>query len=159
MMTIALSVTIHLLLIANAALLAAASIAIMRFHNQCRRFEQFWTSPTGTKLADTTYANPLEGHGKKLADTTYVTAPKTPPPSPRLERRVSELQDVVWRLARKDCQAQLPIDSALPIENAVRMAKHGASTQELIRGCGLNIGEAQLLRKLHGKDRATTNKP
>lgn len=159
MMTNALSLTIHLLLIANAALLAAASIAIMRFHNQCRRFEQFWVNPTGAKLANTTYVRTPDERGSKLADTTYVTAPETPPAIPHLERRVNELHKVVKILARKDYPLQAPSDSALPIENAVRMAKLGASTKELIRGCGLNIGEAQLLRKLHGKARATINEP
>jgi hypothetical protein len=33
------------------------------------------------------------------------------------------------------------------------MARHGASIDDLIRSCGLNIGEAQLMRKLHGKIR------
>jgi len=45
-------------------------------------------------------------------------------------------------------------ESRLPIENAVRMAKHGASIEDLMRSCGLNIGEAQLMRKLHGQTRA-----
>ena len=57
-------------------------------------------------------------------------------------------------LAKSDRVEPNDGESRLPIENAVRMAKHGASIEELVRGCGLNIGEAQLMRKLHGQSRA-----
>jgi len=43
----------NMLLIANAAMLAAAVIAITRFRKQARRFEKFWDSPAGVSLADT----------------------------------------------------------------------------------------------------------
>ncbi len=132
------AMTINLLLIANAALLAAAAIAIVRFRKQARRFEKFWDSPTGTTLADT------QARDAKIA----------PQPNPQLEKRIAELQNVVWTLARKEQVIREPVDGKLPIENAVRMAKHGASVDELIRSCGLNIGEAQLMRKLHGKVQA-----
>ena len=67
---------------------------------------------------------------------------------------MTELQSVVRTLAkRKQPQAQ-PLDTNLPIENAVRMARHGASIDDLVRSCGLNIGEAQLMQKLHGKAQA-----
>jgi hypothetical protein len=38
----------------------------------------------------------------------------------------------------------------------MRMAKLGASIDDLTRNCGLNIGEAQLMQKLHGKARAAS---
>lgn len=123
----------NMLLIANATLLAAAIIAIVRFRKQARRFEKFWDSPTGVSLADT----------QSLASQ--------PQPNPQLERRVTELQSVVRTLAKKGQVGREPVDNKLPIDNAVRMARHGASIDELIRNCGLNLGEAQLLRKLHGK--------
>ena len=72
-------------------------------------------------------------------------------PDPELERRVAELQSVVRTLAKNKPSVPEAVESSLPIENAVRMAKHGASIDDLIRNCGLNIGEAQLMRKLHGK--------
>lgn len=133
--------TMNLLLIANAVLLAAAAIAIVRFRNQARRFEKFWDSPTGVSMADTQSLNALP----------------EPAPNPQLERRVAELQSVVKTLARKGREVREPADTNLPIENAVRMAKHGASIDDLIRSCGLNIGEAQLMRKLHGKAQAASN--
>jgi len=32
----------------------------------------------------------------------------------------------------------------------------GASVDELVRNCGLNIGEAKLMQKLHGKTRVAS---
>ena len=132
--------TLTLLLVANAALLAAAAIAVLRFQKQLRRFEQFWNSPTGTSLAN---REPEE-------------APR-PQVNPHLERRVTELQSVVRTLAKQQKPVSVPApdtNTNLPIENAVRMARHGASIDDLVRSCGLNIGEARLMQKLHGKAQA-----
>lgn len=131
------TMTTNLLLFANAAMLAAATIAIIRFRKQARRFEKFWDSPTGASIADT----------QSLQSNTISK------PSPQLEKRVMELQSVVKTLARKTQVNREPEKNSLPIENAVRMAKHGASIDELVRTCGLNIGEAQLMRKLHSSAR------
>lgn len=139
-MEITTTMTTNLLLFSNAALLAAAVIAIVRFRSQARRFEKFWDSPTGVSLADTQSLS--AGSGRQS--------------NPQLEKRVAELQSVVKTLAKKDHVVHESTDSNLPIENAVRMARHGASIDELIRNCGLNIGEAQLMRKLHGKAQAAT---
>ena len=128
----------NMLLIANAAMLAAAVIAITRFCKQARRFEKFWDSPAGVSLADT---QALEARPKAS-------------PDPELEKRVAELQSAVRSMAEKERVVPKETDSRLPIENAVRMAKHGASIEDLMRSCGLNIGEAQLMRKLHGQARA-----
>ena len=130
--------TLHLLIIANAALLAATGIAVVRFQNRFRRFEEFWNSPTGAALAN---SSPDDNQPRPAAD-------------PRLERRVAKLQSVVTTLAKKERRVPAAVDCNLPIENAVRMARHGASIDELVRSCGLNIGEAQLLRKLHRKSLA-----
>jgi hypothetical protein len=46
-----------------------------------------------------------------------------------------------------------PVTKVVPLENALRMAKNGASIEDLTRNCGLNIGEARLMQKLHGKAR------
>ena len=130
--------TLQLLLIANAALLAAAVIAIVRFQKLFNRFEKFWSSPTGVALAD-----------NKPADEQ-----PRPQANRHLERRVTELQSVVRTLARKSPTAQKSAEPKLPIENAVRMARHGATIDDLVRSCGLNIGEARLMQKLHGKAQA-----
>ena len=127
----------NMLLIANAAMLAAAVIAITRFRKQARRFEKFWDSPAGVSLADT---------------KALEAGPKASPDA-ELAKRVEELQSVVRSMAQKERTVSKETDSRLPIENAVRMAKHGASIEDLMRSCGLNIGEAQLMRKLHGQAR------
>ena len=132
------STTLCLLLVANAALLAAVGIAVVRFEKQCHRFERFWNSPTGAAIAN---------------DMPERVIPRTAV-NPRLEQRVRELQSVVKTLANKEQHLPPPVDANLPIENAVRMARHGASIDELVRSCGLNIGEAQLMRKLHSNSRA-----
>ena len=134
-MNIADTTALYMLIIANAVLLAAASIAVLRVRKQLRRFEQFWNSPTGTSLANREPA---------------VTQPR-PQANRHLERRVTELQSVVKTLAKREQPVAKPVDGNLPIENAVRMARHGASVDELVRSCGLNIGEARLMQKLHSR--------
>lgn len=46
-----------------------------------------------------------------------------------------------------------PLKNELPVEYAVRMARSGAGVDDLVQGCGLNIGEAQLLLRLHSTNR------
>ena len=137
-MNISDTMALYLLIFANAALLAAAAIALIRMQRQMRRFEHFWNSPTGASLA------------------TKEPAPEQPRPQANrhLERRVTELQSVVRTLAKREQPTVKPIDGSLPIENAVRMARHGASIDELVRSCGLNIGEARLMQKLHSRAQA-----
>ena len=62
-----------------------------------------------------------------------------------MERRAAQ------RAADETQTASAPIQ--LPIDNAIRMAKQGASVADLTRSCGLNLGEAELMKKLHGRNR------
>ncbi len=140
-MDIANSTTFSLLLLANASLVAACSIALNRFCRQARRFEKFWDSPTGLAIAET----------QSLQAAMISQAPAGADPC--LGERVAELQAVVRTLVKKSQPGRDTFEASLPIENAVRMARSGASIDDLIRNCGLNIGEAQLMRKLHGKSR------
>jgi len=129
------SISIYLLLFANAVLLSAASIAIVRFRKQCERLESFWNSPTGAAIAD------------QKSDQDRMQFLSTM----RLERRLAQLQGKVDSLVTApEKSAPPPATRQLPIENAIRMAKGGASVDELTRTCGLNIGEARLLQKMHG---------
>lgn len=137
-MDISETTTLYLLLLANAFLVGAASIAVLRFQRQCQRLERFWNSPTGAALA-----------ASKPADEQ-----PRPQANRHLERRVTELQSVVRTLAKRNQAHPEPAESSLPIENAVRMARHGATIDDLVRSCGLNIGEAQLMKKLHGNAQA-----
>lgn len=133
---------LYKLLLANGVLLAIACYAIVRFERRCRQIEAFWASPTGSALADTDD----EASQEQLRQ------------SQRLEQRVGELQRAVKVIALRDREpderASQPVERSLPLENAVRMAQHGASIEDLTRNCGLNIGEARLMQKLHRQVRA-----
>lgn len=126
---------LFLLLAANALLLAIACTVLSRFDQRCKRIEEFWDSPTGTALAED---NDTEAHEQVMA-------------SRRLEQRLGELQRAVKLMEIKAPKQRPTVERSLPIENAVRMAKNGASIDELTRTCGLNIGEARLMQKLHGR--------
>ena len=132
----------YALLTANAALLAAVGLAMIKFQRQLKSFEQFWNSPTGAALAD-------DQEQDAKPDAAVLG----------LERRVTEMQRVMRTIQERRPETVVETGPKLPIENAVRMAKHGATIDDLVRNCGLNVGEAQLMRKLHGKVRgvAQTN--
>ena len=130
---------ILLLLAANAMLLGLACHALVRFERRCQRIEDFWESPTGNALSDSGDAY--------LREQMKATQ--------RLEERVGQLQRTV-KMIELNKRRPLPAEPAppaternLPIENAIRMARLGASVEELTRSCGLNIGEARLMQKLH----------
>jgi hypothetical protein len=138
---------LYLLLASNAALLAIACVALIRFERRWRRIEAFWYSPTGTAISESGDADVRE----QMKATQ------------RLEQRLGELQRTVKVLEMKTPKQQPPAERnqaiGLPIENAVRMARMGASVEELTRNCGLNIGEAQLMKKLHAKTAMAANGP
>jgi hypothetical protein len=136
---------VYLLLLANLLLVCAVGLALVRFLRRCDELERFWESPTGMALTD-----------DKEGDEQLRI-------SQRLEQRVGELQRVVKILAVRDSEPAEPFvkpsenGRVLPIENALRMTRKGASIEDLTRSCGLNIGEAKLMRKLHGKARAVAS--
>ena len=130
---------IFLLLAANAMLLGLTCHALIRFERRCQRIEDFWQSPTGNALSETGES--------ELREQMMATQ--------RLEKRVGQLQRTVKviELNKHRPQPAEPtqptVERNLPIENAIRMARSGASVEELTRSCGLNIGEARLMQKLH----------
>ena len=138
---------ILLLLTANAMLLGLTCHALVSFERRCKHIEDFWESPTGNALSDSGDAD--------LREQMEATQ--------RLEKRVAELQRTVKVIELNRHRPQPPqsaqpvqpaVERNLPIENAIRMARLGASVEELTRSCGLNIGEARLMQKLH---RQSTN--
>jgi len=126
---------LYLLLASNAMLVAAAAIAVIRFRRQCLRLQHFWNSPTGAAVADKS----SEQERQQLLVNM------------RLDRRLSDLQKKLQTISASDSGKSTPSERRLPIDNAIRMAKSGASVDELTRNCGLNIGEAQLMRRMHAK--------
>ena len=144
----------EILLLCNALLLAIALLLIVRFRRDARAFMSFWYSPVGASLAGaqeglpaSESAGPDSGERRRLADTTT-----------RLEQQLLMLRRDMHRqtaLSVPGAESAPSGGQSLPIENAVRMARHGASVEELTRSCGLSLGEASLMLKLHGKSRRT----
>ncbi len=144
-MTTSIPALIYLLLISNLLLLCAVGLAVVRFLSRCDEIERFWDSPTGNALSDS------ETERANLQESVQLQL------SQRLEKRVDDLHRIVRLMAAKGSsktsaeKPSAPITTILPLENAVRMAKQGASVEDLTRSCGLNFGEAKLMQKLHGK--------
>jgi hypothetical protein len=130
---------LYVLIASNAVLLAIACVAVVRFERRWKRIEEFWDSPTGSALG--------ESHDDEVRAQVIATK--------RLEKRLGELQRTVKIMDMKAPQQSPPAERNLPIENAVRMARSGASVEDLTRNCGLNFGEARLMQKLHGRASAT----
>lgn len=129
---------LYVLLAANATLLGIACIAVLGFERRWRRIEAWWDSPTGTLLD--------ESRNDELREQVEATK--------RLEQKLGELQRTVKIMDMKPPQQSPPVERNLPMENAVRMARLGASIEDLTRTCGLNVGEARLMQRLHGKGSA-----
>ncbi|HNP34411.1 MAG TPA: DUF2802 domain-containing protein [Woeseiaceae bacterium] len=133
----------YLVIVANALLLAAAALAILRFSSQYHKMRDFWRSPTGAAVADD------KAESAAVHNLLQATA--------RLEGRMAALQKQVEQLAKTP---EAPVRNnvrPLPIDNAVRMARSGASVDDLTRTCGLNIGEARLMQQLHARRAATAS--
>ena len=126
---------LYVLLCANAVLLAIASVAVLRFERRWKRIEQFWDSPTGTALSES-----ADDEMRAQIEATK-----------NLEKRLGELQRTVKIMDLNSTKENPPVERNLPIENAIRMARMGASVEDLTRTCGLNFGEARLMQKLHGQ--------
>ena len=137
---------VYLLLGSTAIMLALACLSFARFENRCREIEEFWKSPTGTALQD----------GKDGKDGEPSDASEQARIAIRLEAGINELHRVLQLIdINKSKPDAPPVERSLPIENAVRMARLGASIDDLTKNCGLNIGEARLMQKLHGQAAAS----
>lgn len=125
--------SIYALLISNAMLLGAAALAIVRFQHRLKSASKFWDSPTGSALqaqCDQSSFNQLT------------------------EERLAKLQGAIEKIECTTNGAQPASVEKLPFENAVRMAKAGASLEDLVRTCGLSYGEARLFMRVHAKSAA-----
>lgn len=131
---ITVTLPLYLLLVANAALIVAAAFAVMRMERSAREPREFWSSPTGQAMRDN-----LPG-GKSEQRV--------------LLERIQALQAAVSELQQKAAPALPERIVDLSLSRAVRMAKRGAKADELVRDCGLNRGEAELLCRLHGMETA-----
>lgn len=133
MMDIFSTYSLYALIISNAFLIFGAVIALLRFERMVRKNRTFWNSPTGVSA-------------RNEANSDAVL-------SGFLERRLALLHAQVRELGIQLDEKQISTVSSqsveLPFEYATRMAKHGASVEDLTRSCGLKKAEAQLMRRLH----------
>jgi hypothetical protein len=109
------------LLAANALLLGATAIELMRVRHIARRWRE---RPVAA-----------EGQGSMEEARQLLGA---------LDERIAELK----RLAAAVAPAEAAPPAA-PFDRAARLARSGANADELVRACGLNRGAAELLVRLH----------
>jgi alkylation response protein AidB-like acyl-CoA dehydrogenase len=70
-----------------------------------------------------------------------------------LEARVDVTRSAVAQLGERLDRPPAPAPSRPPspgYQIAIRLARGGASCEELMTGCGLTLAEAELVRRLHG---------
>lgn len=67
----------------------------------------------------------------------------------RLDARLLELEESVRRLNQHQEAVDLREPGEQLYQQAIRMARHGAEVGELITGCGLSPGEAELVHRVH----------
>ena len=121
------------LLAANLLLLLVLITTLQRIDARCRRLEEFKLSV----LAEPEVAPAA------VDASAFVGILR------RLDERFTSVQRAVEATSAAPAAEPRPLTQSLPIENAVRMAKQGASVEDLTRNCGLNVGEARLMQKLH----------
>jgi alkylation response protein AidB-like acyl-CoA dehydrogenase len=70
-----------------------------------------------------------------------------------LEARVDAARSAVAQLGERLDRPSAPAPSRSPspgYQIAIRLARGGASSEELMTGCGLTLAEAELVKRLHG---------
>lgn len=127
---------IYALLAANTLVLTGGLLLVLRLRRLCRLHQKSLECPPAMALADTDQPASDSEQKQMLALM-------------RMEKQLLALRAELATHASARSEVAT-IERALPLDNAVRMAKNGASVDDLTRSCGLNIGEAQLIRKMHG---------
>ena len=118
----------YVLLASNAVLAGAAALAICRAQRIAAQQRSFWESPNGASLL-------------MQMDPQQLLA--------AIDSRLNAVADRIGQPGEESAAAEAEAPP-LPYENAVRMAKHGASIDDLTRTCGLSANEARLLMRVHG---------
>jgi len=128
MMTIVESYSLYLLMICNGVLAGTAAMAILRLQKMMKNQKSFWGSPTGVAMSS------------QSDNDEFLQA---------VEKRFSKFEEGLGNLSRDD-KSKPGVSRSIPHENAVRMAKHGATVDDLTRTCGLSDIEARLVMRVHG---------
>lgn len=71
-----------------------------------------------------------------------------------LTASAQSVTELTERIDQPENRAATPRGAAPGYQIAIRLARAGASGEELISGCGLTRAEAELVRRLHGPSRA-----
>ena len=129
--------------------------ALIRFERRWKNIEDYWDDSTtaDSTTEDLTAAAPVTAAGKSDAVRSMELARAYS----HIEGRLDHLQRALEQLGTKSAPQDPVIHRHVPIENAVSMARQGASIDELKRNCGLSLGEARLISKLHGQTRPALN--
>jgi len=129
------------LLIANAMLIGAAALAVVQIRREFRQSRAFWTSPAAVAMQPAAYD---DRELRRMVDRRITMLEKY------IERYYSHPMPPATTVpGTDDVAVTIQRQNELPMEYAVRMVKSGAAMDDLVRGCGLNLGEAQLLMRLH----------
>ena len=115
--------------VANIVLLAAAVVALVRVQRVLRGTAIYSKLAAGTAI---------EAEIALLSESGR-----------RVSSQLAKLQDRLESLAVLERLLEEPVARGLPMERATNLARSGASVDELTRSCGLSIGEARLMRRLH----------
>ncbi len=70
----------------------------------------------------------------------------------KVDARITEADAGIAEVSEQLTQCQQQEADALPYHNVIQKVRDGASTDQLIKECGLGQEEAALLFKLHGTD-------
>ena len=127
---------IYALLAANTLVLTGGLLLVLRLRRLCELHEKSLQCPPAMALAEAD--QPATDREQKQMSALM-----------RMEQQLLSLRAELATHANARSEVATS-ERVLPLDNAVRMAKNGASVDDLTRSCGLNIGEAQLIRKMHG---------
>jgi hypothetical protein len=124
----------YALLLSNVFLLGAAALALVQVRRELRDSRRFWQGPTAASMQGEAYDD--RGLRRMIDD------------------RIAKLAANIERTQRPPAAVeQAPVRAApVSFEHATRMARQGASIDDLVLGCGLNKGEAQLLLRMHANN-------
>ncbi len=142
-MTTYIPALVYILFISNLLLITAVGLAMVRFLIRVDELDRVRESPNGAALA--------EEQGDESRDQEILELGQ------RLEERIDDLHRIVRVVAAQNSEKGTPVAPAAPVAtvvpmgNALRMARQGATIDDLTKNCGLSIGEARLMQKLHGK--------
>lgn len=133
----------YALLFSNALMLCAVGLAAVRMRRELQATREFWQSPAASAMQAEAYD---DRDLRRMVDRRMTM----------LEKFLEQLIDSKAGLGA-DVAANRPLQKhEVPVDYAVRMARSGASVDDLVRGCGLNKGEAQLLMRLHACTRSVS---